>query len=113
MHKQMGWGKIVFLCAVLVIAFLVGQNKVRTRVAELTREETALHMQLSDLREDAAEVERKIDMVGSKVQIMSEARDRYDYLRPGEMRFSFNNPKELEYYSDEEDAILQYELSID
>ena len=113
MHKQMGWGKLIFLCALLVIAFLVSYNRVQNRIADLTGEETSLHMQLSDLREEKSELERKINMVGTKVQIMSEARDKYDFLRPGEMRFSFNNPKELEFYSDEEEEILRYELSID
>lgn len=113
MHKQMSWAKLVFLCVVVIIAFVVGQNRIRARIGELTEEETGLHLQLSDLRNDGAEVDRQIAMVGSDVQIMSEARDKYDFLRPGEMRFSFVNPDELKLYSDEQRAILNYEMSID
>ena len=113
MHKNMGWGKLFFLCALAGIVFLFGQGKIRDRIAELNQEETYLSMELADVRDDAEEVKRQIAMVGTDVQIMSEAREKYDFINPGEMRFAFSNPGALDDYTEEERRILNYEKSID
>ena len=113
MHKKMRWGKLVFLCLVLVIAYLVGKNKINARIQELTAEETSLRIQLSDLRDDTSELERQIGVVGTDVYVMNVARQDYDYLKPGELRFEYVNAQALKDYTEEEARIREYELSVD
>ena len=113
MHTNMRWGKLIFLCVVLLVAFFIGQNKIQQRIAELSREEVALRIELSNLREEEAEINRQISMVGTDVYVINVARsDEYNYLKPGELRFEFVNPQALADYTAAERQILEYEMSI-
>lgn len=113
MHKNMRWGKLIFLCVVLLVAFFVGQNKIRQRIEDLSGEETALRIELSNLREEETEISRQIDMVGTDVYVMSVARAEYNYLKPGELCFEYVNPQALSAYTEAERQILNREMAID
>ena len=114
MHKHMRWGKLIFLCVVLLVAFFVGQNQIRRRIEELGAEEVGLRFELSSLREEETELMRQIDMVGTDVYVISVARsDAYNFVKPGEMRFEYENPAALAEYSAQERELLNYEMSID
>ena len=114
MHKHMRWGKLIFLCIALLVAFFVGQNQIRERIRELTQEEIGLRFELSDLREEESELMRQIEMVGTDVYVISVARsDAYNFVKPGEMRFEYENPDALRAYSAQEREMLNYEMSID
>ena len=53
-------------------------------------------------------------MVGTDVYVISVARsDAYNFVKPGEMRFEYENPGALKEYSAQEREILNYEMSID
>lgn len=114
MHKHMRWGKLIFLCMALLVAFFVGQNQIRRRIDELNSEEIGLRFELSNLREEETELNRQIEMVGTDVYVISVARsDAYNFVKPGEMRFEYENPGALKEYSAQEREILNYEMSID
>lgn len=113
MRKQMSWLRLVLLCVLLVIAYSLGQDRIEQREKQLAAQETELRIDMAALQADARELERQINVVGTDVYVIGEARANYDYVRKGEMRFAFLNPGELARYSEEEARILAHEMSID
>lgn len=105
----MRWGKMLFICAVAMTLFLVGRGQLMSTMAELTAKETALRVTLSELKDDALDIQNQISQVGSKSYVESVAREEYAFIKPGELRFEFTNPQALEP-TDEEEALLRQAL---
>ena len=58
--------------------------------------------QLASLRNELARV-------GTDGYVENEARERYDYVREGEVRFVFSAPEKLTYYTEDEWEIIMDE----
>lgn len=110
MQKTMRWGKLLFVCVAALVVFLVARDKVNTTTEELAAQETALRVTLSELKDEALALERQIGQVGTKSYVESRAREDYQFIKEGELRFEFVNPEELYEYSDEERRIRQEEM---
>jgi len=110
MQKTMRWGKLLFVCVAALVVFLVARDKVNTTTSELAAQETALRVTLSELKDEALALERQIGQVGTKSYVESRAREDYQFIKEGELRFEFVNPEELYEYSDEEMRIRQEEM---
>lgn len=110
MQKTMRWGRLLFVCVTALTVFLVARGRVNGTMAELSAQETALRVTLSELKEDGLDLERQISQVGTKSYVESRARADYQFIKPGELRFEFVNPEALYEYSDEEKRILREEM---
>ena len=47
--------------------------------------------------------------MGTDGYVENEARERYDYVREGEVRFVFSDPEKLTYYTEDEWEIIMDE----
>jgi cell division protein FtsB len=63
-------------------------------------------IRLSDVQNEKLKLEAELSVAGTDAYIENEARTRYGYLKPGELRFVITNPEAL-YSSGEETPQLQ------
>ena len=73
----------------------------------LLEEETTLRINLADVTAQGNSLDEQIARVGTNSYVESRARQDYQYIKPGELRFEFVNPEELYAYTEEEARIRQ------
>lgn len=106
MQDTIRWGKIVLVCTLALVVFFVARGQLQSAQKQLSEEETALRIQQANLNEEQVSLEAQIALVGTDSYVESRARSDYQFIKPGELRFQFENPEELYAYSDEEARIL-------
>jgi cell division protein FtsB len=107
MQDTMRWGKIVLICALALTVFFVVRGQLTSAQQSMSEQETALRIQQADLNEEQVSLEAQIAQVGTDSYVETRAREDYQFIKPGELRFEFENPEELYAYSDEEAQIRE------
>lgn len=109
MQQTMRWSSLIIMMLVLFGIFFFFQNKISAKTLDLEEQETTLRVNLSSILDKNLSLQDEIANVGSEYYIESKARAEYQFVKPGELSFSFTNPAALYEYSEEEIAILQQE----
>ena len=107
MQNTMRWGKIVLCCALALTLFLVWNGRLKEERQRLLEEETTLRINLAGVTAQGNSLDEQIARVGTNSYVESRARQDYQYIKPGELRFEFVNPEELYAYTEEEARIRQ------
>ena len=107
MQNTMRWGKFVLCCALALTLFLVWNGRLKEERQRLLEEETTLRTNLADVTAQGNSLDEQIARVGTNSYVESRARQDYQYIKPGELRFEFVNPEELYAYTEEEARIRQ------
>lgn len=107
MQNTMRWGKIVLCGALALTLFLVWNGRLKEERQRLLEEETTLRINLADVTAQGNSLDEQIARVGTNSYVESRARQDYQYIKPGELRFEFVNPEELYAYTEEEARIRQ------
>lgn len=97
------------LCMLLLIAiaYALISNHLSKQVIALARQEDSLRIRIMELEKEEKNLRDKVDLSKSDSFIENEARTRYGYLKPGEIRFVITNPEAL--YGGETPVISVYE----
>ena len=105
-RKVMGWRMLATIVAVFLLLFGVAMVSIlstrqadEAKYAQQQAQIVSLEKGLSSLKNDLARV-------GSDGYVENEARVKYDYIKNGEYRFEFSDPKRLEYYTEEELQVI-------
>ena len=103
--QVMTWAKLIVLCLAAITVFSVANNAIVKQTAELRARETSLTAEKSGLISKASDKTAERNRVGTPAYIEAEARQEYQFVKPGELRFNFSDPSILEKESEEEKAI--------
>ena len=86
---------LVFVMFCILIAYMFFSNKMNYQLTQLAREENSLRVRVFELEKEAKDLEEKLRLSQTNAFIENEARTRYGYLKPGEVRFVIANPEAL------------------
>lgn len=94
-RRRMGYLTLLVLLAAVGIAFAVGNHKIQGTVQKLAKEEDQSRLELAALKNEKQDLETELSAAGTDAYIENQARTRFGYLKPGELRFVITNPETL------------------
>lgn len=97
---------LVTLSTVFVLCIMISQQNLEAIEAQ----EEASYRELLLAQDVITDLNLQLKQVGSNSYIENAARQHYDYLMPGELRFEISNPGRLDGYTEEEFQMRMEEL---
>ncbi len=94
-RRRMRYLTLFVLLAVIGVAFSVGNHKIQATMQNLAKEEDQSRLELAALKNEKQDLETELSAAGTDAYIENQARTRYGYLKPGELRFVITNPEAL------------------
>ena len=111
MEKRMNWQGFAVLAALILTAFIAGTILIRGQLEKEKEKSTALQLALNQAYEVNTQLVSRLKLVDTAGYIENSARKDLNYIKPGELRFQFENPEALYAYSPQELEILMEELA--
>ena len=109
-RRYIRWQGMALGCVALVILFCVSMHWVRTDIARLQTQDTTLQYSVGVMEMEYADLLLQLQRVGSEGYVENEAREKYEFIRQGEIVFAFENPDVLKGYTQEEYQIIMDEM---
>jgi cell division protein FtsB len=94
-RRRMRYLTLLVLLALIGVAFSMGNHKIQATTQNLAKEEDQSRLELAALQNEKQDLETELSAAGTDAYIENEARTRYGYLKPGELRFVITNPEAL------------------
>ena len=94
---------LLVVLAVVGIAFTTANNHIQSSIQSMTRQESQERIRLAGLQNEKLNLAAELNVADTDAYIENQARTRYGYLKPGELRFVITNPEAL--YSSGETAV--------
>ena len=94
-RRRMGYLTLLVLLALVGVAFAVGNHRIQATTQRLAKEEDQSRLELAALKNQKQDLETELSAAGTDAYIENQARTRYGYLKPGELRFVITNPETL------------------
>ncbi|MBQ8556819.1 MAG: septum formation initiator family protein [Clostridia bacterium] len=105
-RKIISWRLLALMLAVLLVIFGVMMHMSQKELASLRAQDAALQMQLSSMEMTYSDLKAELRWVGSDSYVENEAREKYDFIKEGELCFEVTNPQALDGYTQEEWQII-------
>lgn len=105
-RKMFPWRGIIIIAGFSFVLFLVAFVGVRNSRSAMEAESRARQAEIVVMEREVAALRSELARVGTDGYVENEARARYDYVRNGEIRFEFADPKKLGNYTDAEWEIV-------
>lgn len=86
---------LVCILLFILIGYFFVSNKINTRLVALIRQESEYRTRILELEKEKKDLEESILLSQTDAFIENEARTKYGYLKPGEIRFEILNPDAL------------------
>lgn len=109
-RRYLTWPQLIVLGVLLLAALLFLWNHVRQDTDRVEAEYEALRMTISDKQADLSALELQLKRVSSDEYAENIAREKFDYIRKGEIVFEFDNPQLLQNYTEEEAQFILEEM---
>lgn len=93
--RRVRYMTLFVVLAVVGIAFVATNNHIQSSTANMAKQESQSRIQLSNIQNKKLSLEAELSVAGTDAYIENEARTRYGYLKPGELRFVITNPEAL------------------
>ncbi len=93
--RRVSWPVLLAVLTVIGILFAVKNGSIRDSIAQMSKEESQSRVQLSSEQRVTMNLESELAMSGTDEYIENQARTRFGYLKPGELRFVITNPEAL------------------
>lgn len=84
--------------AVIGIAFWILNNNINTTLQKTVKDGDRARIELAQEQDKTLKLETELSIADTDAYIENQARTRFGYLKPGEIRFVITNPEAL--YSD-------------
>ena len=104
--RQISWVQLFTVVIAVLVIFATAQQAVNERTAALAEQKRDLTVQQTHLKTEKDQLEEDLDAVGTKGYIRERAREDYQFIQPGELRFEIENPEALGLNGDESEASL-------
>lgn len=86
---------VLIVIALLFIAYFIISGNIDRRINTMIAEENSYMMQLQELQRIGRELTLELSKAETDAFVENEARTKYGYLKPGEIRFVVTNPEVL------------------
>ncbi len=80
---------------VFVVSYFFISNKINKKLIAMARQESEYQVRILELAKEEKNLLEQISLSQTDAFIENEARTKYGYLKPGEMRFEILNPEAL------------------
>ena len=86
---------LFLVLAVVGIAFLVLNNNINAMHQKAVKDADQARVEAAAEQDKGLKLEAELSISGTDAYIMNQARTRFGYLKPGEIRFVITNPEAL------------------
>ncbi len=93
--RRVRYMTLFVVLAVIGITFAAANNQIQSSIANMSKQESQNRIQLSNIQSEKLSLEAELSAADTDAYIENEARTRYGYLKPGELRFVITNPEAL------------------
>lgn len=108
-RKVISWRGMVIITVIFLAVFGVAMLGILSSRRALENDYALKQQQVVVMEQDVAKLRSELARVGTDGYVENEAREKYDYIKQGEMRFAFSDPQKLQYYTEEEWQIILQE----
>ncbi len=108
-RKTITWRGMIFITAVMLLLFAVGMVRVMSSRSEMEERYARQQADIVVMEQELAALKNELARVGTDGYVENEARERYEYVREGEVRFEFADPDKLDNYTEDEWNIIMEE----
>ena len=93
--RRIRYMTLFVVLAVIGATFAAANIPVPSQLQQMAKLESQYRIQLSELQNEKLKLEAELSVAGTDAYIENQARTRYGYLKPGELRFVITNPEAL------------------
>ncbi len=104
--RRVRYMTLLVVLAVIGAAFLATNRGILTTIQETDKKINGARITLGSVQNEKLKLDAELSVAGTDAYIENQARTRYGYLKPGELRFVITNPEAL-YSSGAETPQLQ------
>lgn len=109
-RRYFSWRFMTVMAVMMVLLFCAALHWVRKDIERLQAQENTLTLSVNVMEMTYADLQLQLNRVGSEGYVENEAREKYDFIRQGEIIFAFDNPELLRGYTEEEYQIIMDEM---
>jgi cell division protein FtsB len=93
--RRVRYMTLFVVLVVISVAFFATNRGIFTTIQETDKKIIDARLSLSESQKQKLDLEAELSVAGTDAYIENEARTRYGYLKPGELRFVITNPEAL------------------
>ncbi len=93
--RRIRYTTLFVVLAVIGVTFIATNNHIQSSMQRMAKQESQDRIRLSDVQNEKLKLEAELSVAGTDSYIENQARTRYGYLKPGELRFVITNPEAL------------------
>ena len=108
-HKTITWRGMIFISVAMLLLFAVAMVRETNHRNAMEAQYDQRQQGIVQQEQQLASLRNELARVGTDGYVENEARERYDYVREGEVRFVFSAPEKLTYYTEDEWEIIMDE----
>ena len=86
---------LVTILALVTLGYTIVSNNINQKIIDFSRQENSKRLRILELEKEEKDLNDSIALAQTDAFIEYEARTKYGYLRPGEIRFIITNPESL------------------
>lgn len=105
-RKVISWRGIAFFVGAFLVVFAIAMFGILSSRYAMEKQYAQQQSRIVDMEMNVSELKNELARVGTDGYVENEAREKYDYIKNGEMRFAFTDPQKLQYYTEEEWLII-------
>ena len=109
-RRYFSWKFMAILAVVMIILFTGAMLWLNADIEDLHAQDEALRLSLRVQDMEKANLDLELARMGSEGYVENEAREKYDFIREGEIVFAFEDPEALKGYTQEEYQIIMDEM---
>ena len=109
-RRYFSWTFMVILTVLIIILFFGAMLWVNADIEKLQAQDENLRLSNQKKNIEYEDLVLQLDRMGSDGYVENEAREKYDFIREGEIIFAFENPEALKGYTQEEYQIILDEM---
>ncbi len=105
-EKVITWRSLIIITAAFLVIFAIAMYGILSSRAAMEAQYAQQQENIVQMEQVVAALKSELRRVGTDDYVENEAREHYDYVRSGEILFSFANPALLENYTEAEWQIV-------
>lgn len=109
-RRYLTWPQLIVLGVVLLTVLLLLWNHVRQGTDRVEAAYEELRLVISDKQANVTNLTQQLERVSSDEYAENIAREKFDYIRKGEIVFQFDDPQLLQNYTEEEAQFILEEM---
>ena len=109
-RRYLTWPQLIVLGVLLLAGLLFLWNHVRQETDRVEAAYEELRLVISDKQANVTNLTQQLERVSSDEYAENIAREKFDYIRKGEIVFQFDDPQLLQNYTEEEAQFILEEM---